>query len=90
MTDHAAKLLLALKKSQGMLTKVTAMVNDDRYCVDIAQQIRATIGLLRNANTLLLKHHLKCCGKTKLVSPDPHEVDSFIDDLVTAWEGTTK
>lgn len=41
------KLLLALKKSQGTLTKVTQMIENDCYCGDIAQQINASIGLLR-------------------------------------------
>lgn len=41
------KLLLAIKKSQGTLTKVTKMVEDDIYCADIGQQINAAIGMLK-------------------------------------------
>ena len=37
------KLLLSLKKSQGTLTKVMQMVEEDCYCADIGQQINAAI-----------------------------------------------
>ncbi len=41
------KLLLAVKKTQGTLTKVSQMIEEDCYCADIGQQINAAIGLLR-------------------------------------------
>ena len=41
------KLLLAIKKTQGTLTKVNQMIEGDCYCGDIGQQINAAIGLLR-------------------------------------------
>jgi DNA-binding FrmR family transcriptional regulator len=37
------KLLLAVKKTQGTLAKVTQMVEEDAYCADIGQQINAAI-----------------------------------------------
>lgn len=74
-------LLLSLKKAQGMLAKITAMIDDDAYCADIAQQINATIWLLRSANQQLLKDHLACCGRTKLSSSNPQEVQTFIDEF---------
>ncbi|MCS6983207.1 MAG: metal-sensing transcriptional repressor [Candidatus Absconditabacterales bacterium] len=89
-TENQKKLLLSLKKIAGMIAKIKDMVEQDRYCVDIAQQIRATIGLLKRANTLLLKNHLQCCGKKKLVSDDPREVEEFIDQMIAAREGTMK
>ena len=36
------------------------------------------------------KNHLKCCGKTKLVSDDSAEVDIFIDELVRVWDVSTR
>ncbi len=37
------KLLLAVKKAQGTLSKVNQMIEDDSYCGDIGQQINAAI-----------------------------------------------
>ena len=73
-----------------MLTKVDAMVQDDAYCVDIATQVNAVIGLLKEANRQILKQHLACCGKKKLVSKNPVEVEEFIDELVRVWDVSTR
>lgn len=67
------KLLLALKKTQGTLAKVTQMVEEDTYCADVGQQINAAIGLLKSANVDLMKSHLMCCGKTALSHKNPKE-----------------
>jgi DNA-binding FrmR family transcriptional regulator len=37
------KLLLAVKKTQGTLAKVTQMIEEDTYCADIGQQINAAL-----------------------------------------------
>ncbi len=37
------KLLLAVKKAQGTLSKVNQMIEEDCYCGDIAQQINASM-----------------------------------------------
>lgn len=37
------KLLLAVKKSQGTLGKISQMIEEDCYCADIGQQINAAI-----------------------------------------------
>ncbi len=88
--EYQKRLLLSIKKAQGTLSKITEMVEKDVYCVKIAQQVSATIGLLKGANTLLLKHHLQCCGKNKLCSNNEQEVLAFIDELVGAWQATSK
>ena len=88
--EYKNKLLLSIKKAQGTLNKITEMVEKDVYCVKIAQQVSASIWLLKGANTLLLKHHLQCCWKNKLCSKNEKEVLNFIDELVSAWQATSK
>ncbi|MEI7477356.1 MAG: metal-sensing transcriptional repressor [bacterium] len=66
------------------------MVETDQYCADIATQISAAQGLLKEANRQLLKNHLACCGKTKLMSKDSGEVDNFIEELVRVRDVSTR
>ena len=73
-----------------MLAKVDTMIHDDAYCVDIATQVNAAIGLLKEANRQILKQHLTCCWKKKLVSKNPVEVEQFIDELVRVWDVSTR
>lgn len=84
------KIALGVKKARGSLDKILQMVEDDKYCADIATQINAVQGLLKEVNRQLLKNHLKCCGKTKLVSKDSGEVDSFVEELVRVWDVSTR
>lgn len=84
------KISLGVKKARGTLDKVLQMIEDDKYCADIALQINAVQWLLKEANKQLLKNHLKCCGKTKLVSKDSAEVNAFVEELVRVWDVSTR
>lgn len=88
--NNKEKILLGVKKAKGTLEKVLSMIEEDKYCADIANQINAAQWLLREANRQLLKNHLKCCAKTKLVSKDTAEVDIFVDELVRVWDVSTR
>ena len=80
------KLLLAVKKTQGTLTKITQMIEDDCYCGDIAQQINASIGLLRGVNEELMKNHLLCCGKNDLSHKDGKKGEKFVEEFARIWQ----
>lgn len=84
------KIALGVKKARGTLERVLQMIEEDVYCVDIATQINAAQWLLKEANKQILKNHLKCCGKKKLISQDTAEVDEFIEELVRVWDVSTR
>ncbi len=80
------KLLLAVKKTQGTLTKVSQMIDDDCYCADIGQQINAAMGLLRGVNIELMKNHLLCCGKSDLSHKDSKKGEKFVEEFARIWD----
>ncbi len=84
------KVLANLKKARGMIDKLSSMVESDEYCVDIASQINATIGLLKSANLTLLESHLACCGPKFLTTKDGATKDAFIKELVRARNVSSK
>lgn len=84
------KLLLAIKKSQGTLSKVTQMIEEDCYCGDIAQQINASIGLLRGVNEELMKNHLLCCGRTDLSDKNIKKGEKFVEEFARIWQISKK
>lgn len=83
-------IALAIKKASGTIKKIEKMVEDDVYCADIAQQINAAIGLLKNANSRLLENHIKCCGAKKLLSKNSKEVDAFVKELIRVRDVSTR
>lgn len=57
-------ILRRLRSIEGHVGGVVRMVEDDRDCVAILQQLRALQGSLKQASLLLLYHHLDdCLGK---------------------------
>lgn len=84
------KLLLAVKKTQGTLSKVTQMIEEDTYCADIGQQINAALWLLKSANMELMKNHLMCCGKNALIHKNPKEGEKFIEEFARIWDVSTR
>ena len=48
-----------LKTARGQLDGILAMVENDRYCVDISNQVMATQSILTKANKEILKAHIE-------------------------------
>ena len=55
-----------LKIARGQLDGILQMVKEDRYCVDISNQILATQALLRSANQEILQAHIRTCVREAL------------------------
>ena len=59
-TDKEA-LLKRLKRMEGQVRGISQMVEDDRYCLDIVQQINALSSAAREVALLLMEDHLRGC-----------------------------
>ncbi|MDY0024116.1 MAG: metal-sensing transcriptional repressor [Candidatus Izemoplasmatales bacterium] len=66
MKHDRTKSLNLLKTAKGQIEAVIRMTEEDRYCVDIANQILAVEALLKKANLIILKDHLNTCVKDSL------------------------
>ncbi|MBI5731925.1 MAG: metal-sensing transcriptional repressor [Candidatus Magasanikbacteria bacterium] len=70
-----------LKKARGQLETALAMLEENRYCIDIIQQTNAVMGILRQANNRMLEAHLHSCGH-KLHSQNAAEKEQFIKEII--------
>lgn len=55
------KTLRKLKTVRGQIDGLIKMVEDDRYCIDISNQLMASISILKNINSDVLSSHLEHC-----------------------------
>ena len=78
MADKARSTKL-LKTARGQLDGILKMVEDDRYCIDISQQLMATEAILNKVNKEILTAHLKHCVSN---AQTQEERDKKIDELV--------
>lgn len=60
------KSLKLAKQALGTLNKVIALIEANKYCPDIIQQIDSVTGLLKTAKKDLLAGHLDTCLLKKL------------------------
>ena len=51
----------AKKQAMSTLRIARGQIEEDRYCVDISNQIIAAQSLLKKANVLILKQHIEHC-----------------------------
>ena len=59
MSDHAhAAIAKRLKRANGHLETIIAMVEEGRPCAEIAQQLSAVEGAIENAKKALIRDHI--------------------------------
>ena len=61
-----------LKIARGQLDGILQMIDDDRYCVDISNQLLATQSLLKSANQQILQAHIRTCVREALQTDEPN------------------
>lgn len=79
MKADKGQITRLLKTARGQLDGILKMVEEDRYCVDISNQLMATDAILRKANKEILRAHMKSCVKSALEQGDE---DKKIDELI--------
>lgn len=87
MADQKTVLNL-LKTARGQLDAVIRMVEEDRYCIDISNQLMAVESLVAKTNATVLKAHVGGCVRSAFESGDEKkraekiaEIDGIIDKL---------
>ena len=58
MQADKTKVTKLLKTARGQLDGLIKMVEDDRYCIDISNQLMATQAILKKVNREILHEHL--------------------------------
>ncbi|MDQ0203828.1 metal-sensing transcriptional repressor [Pectinatus haikarae] len=59
--EEKKNLMTRLNKIEGQVRGLKAMVDEDRYCVDILIQVSAVQSALNSFNKELLARHIKTC-----------------------------
>lgn len=83
MSTQEEKILVNYKKAQGLILKITKMVEDKKYCIDIMQQNLAVIGLLKSVHQMLMEKHLKTCFKKAMETQNERRKKEMIEEILT-------
>ncbi|MCD7945706.1 MAG: metal-sensing transcriptional repressor [Clostridiales bacterium] len=87
MTADREQIARLLKTARGQLDGILRMIDEDRYCIDISNQIMATQSILSRANAEVLKSHVHHCVHAAVQSGD---ADKELEEISTILEKLAK
>lgn len=90
--DHQNKavLLNRLKSIAGHVNGITAMVEQDRYCIDVIKQIQAAQAALAKVSQMILDEHLHSCLITAVRSDDANERERVLSEISEVFSVSNK
>lgn len=76
--QYKNKATLGTKKAIGQLKKVLSMIEEEDYCMDIVQQVKAVKGLLDGVSLTMIENHVNNCSRSSLSAKDKKVVDEIL------------
>lgn len=83
MNEEKKKALQSLKTARGQIEGIIKMIEDERYCIDISNQITASQSLLKRANLLILKQHIHHCVREAC---NENKADEKMEEIIQVLE----
>ena len=59
--DHREELVRRLNRIEGQVRGIRRMIEEDRYCLDVVQQISAMNAAAQEVALIVLEDHLRKC-----------------------------
>lgn len=70
-----------LKRAEGHLRKVIAMLENGEGCATVAQQLHGVHNAIGNAKTILIQDHIEHCLDESLIESDPKSQRSTLKEF---------
>ena len=71
-----------LSRIAGQVAGLQRMVENERYCIEVIDQISAVRAALAKVSGIMLASHMQTCIKDAFTSGDKMQQDKKIDELV--------
>ncbi|MGI5968043.1 MULTISPECIES: metal-sensing transcriptional repressor [Anaerotruncus] len=82
MKADKQKVTRLLRTARGQIDGVLKMIEEDRYCIDISNQIMAAESVLSRANKEVLRAHMEGCVADAFEAGDAQEKLDEVMDLL--------
>lgn len=83
MTGDKEATKKLLKTARGQLDGIINMIDDERYCIDISNQLLASISILRKANKEIIRGHLEHCMKAAFTEGSKETIEEKLDEILS-------
>ena len=75
-------IIKRLNRIEGQVRGIRGMIEDERYCIDILQQMQAIKSALARVEDAILKDHVQTCVETAIALGDEKEQRRKFSELV--------
>ena len=82
--------LKRLRRIEGQVRGVTKMIEEDRYCIDVLQQLRAVRAALERVEDAVLKDHSSTCIEAAIASGDEQSQRQKFGELIELFAKTKR
>ncbi|MBX3584595.1 metal-sensitive transcriptional regulator [Neoaquamicrobium sediminum] len=86
MRDRKQAALQRLARVEGQVRGIGRMIEEDRYCIDIINQVMAIRSALSQVEILILQDHADNCVEDAISSSDPEEQRRKFQELIEVFE----
>lgn len=90
MNEKTKAKVQRLNRIAGQVRGIAQMIEDDRYCIDILQQIAAARAALAKVESQVLKDHAACCVAEAIASGNEADQRAKFEELVVLLERNRK
>ncbi|MBU5451483.1 metal-sensing transcriptional repressor [Acetivibrio sp. MSJd-27] len=87
MRADKAKVSTLLKTARGQLEGILKMVEEDRCCIDISNQLMATQSILKKINKEIIHAHMIHCVKEAMENGN---ADEKLEEIMGLMDKLTK
>ena len=84
---HKDDLIRRLRKMEGQVRGLQQMIEDNRYCLDIVQQVNALTAAAREVALIVVEDHLRGCV-AKAANDDERE--AMIKEMMRVLSRTSR
>ena len=90
MSKEKVAIQQRLNRIEGQVRGIKRMIEEERYCIDILQQMQAIKAALLKVEDAILKDHAAHCVKTAISSGNKAEQRRKFDELVDLFSRTKR
>ena len=77
-----AENLIALRRIEGQIKGIQRMIEEKKYCVDIVNQVHASVNALRRGAEKILAKHMEHCVVEAIKGKSEQQKKEKIDEIM--------
>jgi DNA-binding FrmR family transcriptional regulator len=87
-TKDKSEILIRLRRMEGQLKGIQKMIEEDKYCVDVLNQLSSVMAASQKVANIIMKDHIQGCVRDALAHNDHSE--EYVNELISVVEKFTK